>query len=95
MEADWGNANNQAYKDEIERVCAAMRRACPLHVDTSKIQRCRQAPEETVEDYYERLCETFNRYSGLTEPATRGDVVTTWESHIDTVFLWLSGRTLR
>ncbi len=87
VEAVWDNASNQAYKDAVERVCAAIKRAFPLHVDTSKIQQCCQAPEETVQDYYERLHETFNRYSGLTEPATRGDAASTWESHMTNSFL--------
>ncbi|KAF4095124.1 hypothetical protein G5714_024202 [Onychostoma macrolepis] len=87
VEADWDNASNQVYKEAVEQVCDAIKRAFLLHVDTSKIQQCHQAPEETMEDYYERLHETFNRYSGLTEPATRGDEASTWDSHITNSFL--------
>lgn len=84
---DWYSVSNNTYRDVVTRVCTAIKRAFPLHVDMSKIQQCRQSPEETVQDYFERLCDIFNKHSGLTEPATRGDTPSTWESHITNSFL--------
>lgn len=62
-----------------------MKTAFPPRVDTTK----RHYPEieESVQDYYVRLHETFKKHSGLDEPSERRPESDTWECHLRTCFL--------
>ncbi|KAL0161442.1 hypothetical protein M9458_045167, partial [Cirrhinus mrigala] len=59
----------------------------PACVDTSRIGNCCQTREESVQDYYHRLYETFNKHSSLEEPDDRGNQPGTWECHLRSWFL--------
>ncbi|KAI2645688.1 50S ribosomal protein L3 [Labeo rohita] len=81
--SNWYKISNRMPADNHRRKCSdwndddndGYRRA----VETEK--------DETVDDYYCRLHEVFNKFSGLTEPARRGEEPGTLESHLRNAFL--------
>ncbi|KAI2643111.1 Guanylate cyclase soluble subunit alpha-2 [Labeo rohita] len=85
--SDWNDDDNDGYRRAVETVADVIKETFPTRVDMSKISRCRQEKDETVDDYYCRLHDVFNKFSGLIEPAHRGLEPGTWESHLRNAFL--------
>ncbi|MGL5564791.1 MAG: hypothetical protein ACRDC4_03580, partial [Plesiomonas sp.] len=71
----------------VTELANTVRRVFPARIDMSRISHCRQEPGESVQIYYERLFAAFNKHSGLTEPADRGDRPGIWESYLATSLL--------
>ncbi len=85
--SEWEHRHNLEYRTAVEELAEGIRTSFPARVDTSKIGNCCQNREESVQDYYHRLHEIFNKHSGLTEPADRGNQPETWECHLRSWFL--------
>ncbi|MGL5566539.1 MAG: hypothetical protein ACRDC4_12525, partial [Plesiomonas sp.] len=81
VHAEWGHATNDAYRAAVTELANTVRRVFPACIDMSRISHCRQEPGESVQTYYEHLFAAFNKHSGLTEPADRGDRPGIWESY--------------
>ncbi|KAI2661078.1 hypothetical protein H4Q32_030105 [Labeo rohita] len=87
MSSNWTDETNANYCTAVAELAEAIKVAFPARVDTSKIGNCCQTREESVQDYYHRLYETFNKHSGLDEPDDRGNQPGTWECHLRSWFL--------
>ncbi len=85
--SEWEHRHNLEYRTAVEELAEGIRTSFPARVDTSKIGNCCQNREESVQDYYHRLHEIFNKHCGLTEPADRGNQPETWECHLRSWFL--------
>ncbi|XP_058616613.1 uncharacterized protein LOC131530382 isoform X2 [Onychostoma macrolepis] len=84
---EWGHRDNLEYRAAVEELAESIRTAFPARVDTAKIGNCCQNREESVQDFYHRLYEIFNKHSGLEEPGDRGNHPDTWECHLRSWFL--------
>lgn len=84
---DWEHDENMAYREAIRALCDAVKAAFPAKVDAAKIVNCRQGRDETVEQYYDRLFEIFNTYSGLEQPTQLGITPGMWEYLLCNTFL--------
>lgn len=84
---DWDDASNRPYRIAVNDLANAIKAAFPLRVDIAKLISCCQNREESVQDYYNRLYETFNKYSGLPEPDNRGNQPGIWECFLEMYFL--------
>ncbi len=80
--ADWNHADNEAYRQAVETLCQRIKTDFPVRVNTTKINYCTQKRSESVDDYYVRLYETFNKFSRMPESDERGEVPQMWESHL-------------
>ncbi|KAL0199323.1 hypothetical protein M9458_007863, partial [Cirrhinus mrigala] len=80
-QADWQHDDNETYRQAVKTLCQQIKDNFPAKVNATKIN-CTQKKDESVDDYYVRLYDTFNRYSGMPEPDDRGDVPQMWESHL-------------
>ncbi|KAL0150426.1 hypothetical protein M9458_054243 [Cirrhinus mrigala] len=85
--SDWNDDGNDGYRRAVGTVARVIKETFPTRVNMSKISRCRQEKDETVDDYYCRLHDVFNKFSGLTEPANRGLEPDTRESHLRNAFM--------
>ncbi|KAL0160769.1 hypothetical protein M9458_044494, partial [Cirrhinus mrigala] len=74
MSSNWTDETNANYCMAVAELAEAIRVAFPARVDTSRIGNCCQTREESVQDYYHRLYETFNKHSGLEEPGDRKSI---------------------
>ncbi|KAI2646134.1 hypothetical protein H4Q32_024589 [Labeo rohita] len=54
----------------VAELAKAIKVAFPVRVDTSRIGNCCQTREESVQEYYYRLYETFNKHSEKKSPTT-------------------------
>ncbi|KAL1270830.1 hypothetical protein QQF64_029846 [Cirrhinus molitorella] len=84
---EWDNQENYAYHRAVGTVAHVIRETFPTRIDMSKVSRCQQEKDEKAKDYYSRLHEIFNKFSGLVEPADRGQEPGTWECHLRNAFL--------
>lgn len=84
---DWDDASNRLHRIAVNDIANAIKAAFPLRVDIEKLISCCQNGEESVQDYYNRLYETFNMYGGLPEPENRGNQPGTWECFLQMYFL--------
>ncbi|KAL0147393.1 hypothetical protein M9458_057304 [Cirrhinus mrigala] len=82
VSSSWTDETNANYCTAVAELVEAIKVAFPARVDTSRIGNCCQTREESVQDYYDQLYETFNKHSGLEEPDDRGDQPGTWECHL-------------
>lgn len=57
--------DDRTEREGWKKLKAWCRKAQQQKVDWNEITRCKQKTDESVEDYTERLCETFSLYSGL------------------------------
>ncbi|KAL0148075.1 hypothetical protein M9458_056615 [Cirrhinus mrigala] len=73
-QADWNHTDNETYRQAVKTLRQQMKDNFPAKVNTTKINYCTQKKDESVDDYYVRLYDTFNRYSRMLEPDDRGDV---------------------
>ncbi|KAI2644988.1 Mediator of RNA polymerase II transcription subunit 30 [Labeo rohita] len=80
--SSWTDEANANYCTAVAELAEAIKVAFPACVDTARIANCCQIREESVEDYYHRLYETFNKHRGLEEPDERGNQPGTWECHL-------------
>ncbi|KAL0152324.1 hypothetical protein M9458_052047 [Cirrhinus mrigala] len=87
VSSNWTDEANAIYCTAVAELAEAIKVAFPACVNTSKIGNCCQTREESVQDYYHRLYETFNKHSGLDEPDDRGNQPGTWECHLRSWFL--------
>ncbi|KAI2661041.1 Aspartyl/glutamyl-tRNA(Asn/Gln) amidotransferase subunit C [Labeo rohita] len=85
--SDWNDDHNHEYRRAVETVARVIKETFPTRVDILRISRCQQEKDETADDYYCSLHEVFNKFSGLIEPADRGQEPGTWESHLRNAFL--------
>ncbi len=85
--SDWEHRANVEYRTAVAKLSGAIKIAFPACVDTAKIGNCCQSIQESVQDYYHRLCEIFNKHSGLIEPDDRGNQPDTWVCHLRSWFL--------
>ncbi|KAF4103681.1 hypothetical protein G5714_016564 [Onychostoma macrolepis] len=83
----WEHRHNLEYRTAVEELAEGIKVAFPACVDTAKIGNCCQNREESIQDYYHRLYEIFNKHSGLIEPDDQGNQPETWECHLRTWFL--------
>lgn len=84
---EWENPANDGYRAAISDLANAFKAAFPIKIDMSKINNCCQGREESVQDYYVRLCDVFNKHSGIEEPKNRGDGSGLWEFHLRICFM--------
>ncbi|KAL0154410.1 hypothetical protein M9458_050303, partial [Cirrhinus mrigala] len=87
VSSSWTDETNANYCTAVVELVEGIKVAFPVRVDTSRIGNCCQTREESVQDYYHRLYETFNKHSGLEEPDDRGNQPDTWECHLRSWFL--------
>ncbi|XP_058638910.1 uncharacterized protein LOC131544593 [Onychostoma macrolepis] len=87
IHVEWAHDYNRPYRNAVELLCQRVKTAFPVRVDIAKINSCIQGKDELVMDYYEILYETFKKYSGIAEPANRGDPPNIWESYLNSSFL--------
>lgn len=63
--------DGEPYRQAVTDLATAKKIAFPPRVDMTKIDNCCQKREESIQDYFVRLHETFNKHSGLDEPSDR------------------------
>lgn len=84
---EWAHDDNRPYQNAVELLWQCVKTAFPVRVDIARINSCIQGKDELVKDYYVRLYEIFEKYSGMAEPANRGDQPDIWESYMNSSFL--------
>lgn len=66
----WTHAENQPFRTFLALLCVGIEAAFPAKVATSRINNTKQAPGESVHDYYQRLLTVFQQNSGVTRLVT-------------------------